>query len=94
MKINETIMNIVKNVADFVFIVKFMRNETDHNAISKAFKKFRDFQTLKKFLLRGIQNLPDIYIYNFNYLSVIAANNVIFFFSSFTLHPSERMPLV
>ena len=53
-KINETIMNIVKNVADFVFIVKFMRNETDHNAISKAFKKFRDFQTLKKFLLRGM----------------------------------------
>ena len=63
MKINETIMNIVKNVADFVFIVKFMRNETDHNAISKAFKKFRDFQTLKKFLLRGIQKLPDIYLY-------------------------------
>ena len=58
MKINETIMNIVKNVADFVFIVKFMRNETDHNAISKAFKKFRDFQTLKKFLLRGTYYIP------------------------------------
>ena len=52
-KINETMMNIIKNVADFVGIVKYMRNETDHNAVSKAFKKFRDFQTLKKFLLRG-----------------------------------------
>ena len=46
-------MNIVKNVSDFVSIVKNMPNETDHNAVAKAFKKSKDFQTLKKFLLRG-----------------------------------------
>ena len=54
-KIHETIMNIVKNVSDFVSIVKNMPNETDHNAVAKAFKKSKDFQTLKKFLLRVLR---------------------------------------
>ena len=52
-KIHETIISMMKNTTDFVHTVQNMKNETDHIALSRAFKKFHDFQTLKKFLLKG-----------------------------------------
>lgn len=47
-KIHEIFIAIVKNSSDFVAIVRSMKNDVDQVAISKAFRKFHDFQSLKK----------------------------------------------
>ena len=52
-KIHETIVGILKNTSEYVGVIQNMKNETDHVALSRAFKKFHDFQALKKFLLKG-----------------------------------------
>ena len=52
-KIHETIVGILKNTSEYVGVIQNMKNETDHAALSRAFKKFRDFQAHKKFLLKG-----------------------------------------
>ena len=54
-KIHETIVAILKNTSEFVFLVQSMKNETDHVALGKAFKKFRDYKTLKEFLLKVLR---------------------------------------
>ena len=48
-----TIIGILKNTSEYVGVIQNMKNETDHVALSRAFKKFHDFQALKKFLLKG-----------------------------------------
>ena len=63
-------MTIVKNCSEFVAIVKNMKNDTDHTAISKAFKKFHDFKALKKFHLKSNQLtfMPSQFMFYYNNL--------------------------
>ncbi len=56
-KIQDTIIGILRNTYEYVGVIEGMKNETDHAALSKAFKKFHDFQALKKFLLTVLRKV-------------------------------------
>ena len=54
-KIHETIVAILKNTSEYVALIQSL-NETDHMTIlGRAFKKFKDFKTLKEFLLKVLR---------------------------------------
>lgn len=54
-KILDIILSVLKNTKDYVAIIENMKHVTDQTALSKAFKKFHDFQSLKKVLLKVLR---------------------------------------